>query len=137
MNYSSFVFENNDGIATIRLNDPEKLNALTFQTYGDLEKIMAELASDKSVKVVVLTGTGKGFCSGGSVNDIARQALGLSRAGLKQRARHDHHSFDETRYLAPLEAYVADARTSAQAWLDAYRQRWGKRIEPIFTEAVL
>ena len=45
MNYSSFVFENNDGIATVRLNDPEKLNALTFQTYGDLEKIMAELAS--------------------------------------------------------------------------------------------
>jgi 1,4-dihydroxy-2-naphthoyl-CoA synthase len=59
MNYSSFVFENNDGIATVRLNDPEKLNALTFQTYGDLEKIMAELADDKSVKVVVLTGTGK------------------------------------------------------------------------------
>jgi enoyl-CoA hydratase/carnithine racemase len=70
MNYSSFVFENNDGIATIRLNDPEKLNALTFQTYSDLETIMAELASDNSVKVVVLTGTGKGFCSGGSVNDI-------------------------------------------------------------------
>ena len=70
MNYSSFVFENNDGIATIRLNDPEKLNALTFQTYGDLEKIMAELAGDNTVKVVVLTGTGKGFCSGGSVNDI-------------------------------------------------------------------
>jgi enoyl-CoA hydratase/carnithine racemase len=70
MNYSSFVFENNDGIGTIRLNDPEKLNALTFQTYGDLEKIMAELAGDNTVKVVVLTGTGKGFCSGGSVNDI-------------------------------------------------------------------
>jgi enoyl-CoA hydratase/carnithine racemase len=70
MTYSSFVFENNDGIGTICLNDPEKLNALTFQTYGDLEKIMAEFASDNSVKVVVLTGTGKGFCSGGSVNDI-------------------------------------------------------------------
>jgi enoyl-CoA hydratase/carnithine racemase len=70
MKYSSFVFENDDGIATIRLNDPEKLNALTFQTYGDLEKIMAALADDQSVKVVVLTGTGKGFCSGGSVNDI-------------------------------------------------------------------
>jgi enoyl-CoA hydratase/carnithine racemase len=70
MTYTSFVFENNDGVATIRLNDPEKLNALTFQTYGDLEKIFAELARDDNVKVVVLTGTGKGFCSGGSVNDI-------------------------------------------------------------------
>ena len=70
MSYQHFVFENDDGVATIRLNDPERLNALTFQSYGDLEKIMAELAHDDSVKVIVLTGTGKGFCSGGSVNDI-------------------------------------------------------------------
>jgi len=66
----SFVFENNDGIATIRLNDPERLNALTFQTYRELEKITAELAHDDTAKVVVLTGTGKGFCSGGRVDDI-------------------------------------------------------------------
>jgi enoyl-CoA hydratase/carnithine racemase len=70
MSYTNFVFENDDGVATIRLNDPERLNALTFQSYGDLEKIMAELAHDDSVKVIVLTGTGKGFCSGGSVHDI-------------------------------------------------------------------
>jgi enoyl-CoA hydratase/carnithine racemase len=70
MTYTNFVFENDDGVATIRLNDPDHLNALTFQSYGDLEKIMAELAHDAAVKVVVLTGTGKGFCSGGSVNDI-------------------------------------------------------------------
>jgi hypothetical protein len=43
MAYSNFVFENADGIATIRLNDPEKLNALTFQTYGDLERIFADV----------------------------------------------------------------------------------------------
>ena len=70
MTYTHFVFENDDGVATIRLNDPDRLNALTFQSYGDLEKIMAELAHDDTVKVVVLTGTGKGFCSGGSVTDI-------------------------------------------------------------------
>ncbi len=87
MNYSSFVLDNNDGIATIRLNDPEKLNALTFQTYGDLEKIMAELASDKSVKVVVLTGTGKGFCSGGSVNDIIGPLLKMKGDDLYKFTR--------------------------------------------------
>jgi glutamate--cysteine ligase len=74
---------------------------------------------------------------GASVNDLARQALALSRAGLKQRACRDHHSFDERRYLAPLESYVEDKRTSAEAWLDAYRNDWGNRIEPIFTEAAL
>jgi enoyl-CoA hydratase/carnithine racemase len=70
MSYQTFVYENNDGVVTIRLNDPERLNALTFTTYEELEKIMAELAHDEGAKVVVLTGTGKGFCSGGSVNEI-------------------------------------------------------------------
>jgi enoyl-CoA hydratase/carnithine racemase len=70
MTYRSFVYENSDGIATIRLNDPARLNALTFETYGELEQIMADLAHDKTVKIVVLTGSGKGFCSGGSVNEI-------------------------------------------------------------------
>jgi enoyl-CoA hydratase/carnithine racemase len=70
MSYRSFVYENSDGIATIRLNDPERLNALTFETYRELEKVMGELAHDNSVHVVVLTGTGNGFCSGGNVHEI-------------------------------------------------------------------
>jgi enoyl-CoA hydratase/carnithine racemase len=70
MSYRSIVFKNDDGIGTIRLNDPERLNALTFESYGELEQIMLDLAHDKAVKVVVLTGTGKAFCSGGSVNNI-------------------------------------------------------------------
>jgi enoyl-CoA hydratase/carnithine racemase len=78
MSSRSFVFENNDGIATIRLNDPERLNALTFETYGELEKIMLELGHDSTVKIVVLTGTGKGFCSGGSVNEIIGPLLKMN-----------------------------------------------------------
>jgi enoyl-CoA hydratase/carnithine racemase len=70
MAYSSFAFENHQGIATIRLNDPDKLNALTFETYRDLESIFVDLAADDQVKVVILTGTGRGFCSGGSLTEI-------------------------------------------------------------------
>jgi enoyl-CoA hydratase/carnithine racemase len=70
MIYRSFVYENRDGVATIRLNDPEHLNALTFHTYAELERAMVELGQDDTVKVVVLTGTGKGFCSGGSIHEI-------------------------------------------------------------------
>lgn len=77
MRYQSFVYENSDGIATIRLNDPARLNALTFKTYGELEQIMAELAHDDAVKIVVLTGSGKGFCSGGSVNEIIGKLVQL------------------------------------------------------------
>ncbi len=78
MSYDSFDFDTTDGIATIRFNNPEKLNALTFQTYADLEKIMEDLAHDDAVDVVMITGTGKGFCSGGSVNDIIGPLLSMA-----------------------------------------------------------
>ena len=70
MAYRSFIYEVQDGIATVRLNNPAKLNALTFESYLELERLFHEAASDNAVKVVVLTGTGKGFCSGGSVDEI-------------------------------------------------------------------
>jgi enoyl-CoA hydratase/carnithine racemase len=70
MTYRSFIYELDDGVATVRLNDPERLNALTFESYGELDKFFAAAADDDAIKVVVLTGTGKGFCSGGSVNEI-------------------------------------------------------------------
>jgi enoyl-CoA hydratase/carnithine racemase len=118
MNYSSFVFENNDGIATIRLNDPEKLNALTFQTYGDLEKIMAELADDNSVKVVVLTGTGKGFCSGGSVNDIIGPLLKMKGDDLYKFTRMTCNVVKNVRNLKkPVIAAVNGIAAGAGAML--------------------
>jgi enoyl-CoA hydratase/carnithine racemase len=87
MSYSSFGFDTHEGIATIRLNDPERLNALTFQTYTDLEKVFAEMAHDESVRVVVLTGTGKGFCSGGRVDDIIGPLLKMKADELYRFTR--------------------------------------------------
>lgn len=87
MTSQNLVFENKDGVATVRLNDPKRLNALTFQTYVELEKIMAELAHDRTVKVVVLTGTGKGFCSGGRVDDIIGPLLKMKSDELYEFTR--------------------------------------------------
>jgi len=70
MAYQSLIYEIEDGIATVRLNNPDKLNALTFQTYEELERLFREAAHDDRVKVIVLTGAGRGFCSGGSVHEI-------------------------------------------------------------------
>ena len=78
MPYASFDYDVTDGIATIRLNDPERLNALTFETYAELERAFAAMAADEGVKVVVLTGAGKGFCSGGSVHGIIAKLLDMS-----------------------------------------------------------
>ena len=118
MSYSSFVFENNDGVATIRLNDPERLNALTFQTYADLEKITAEFAHDPTVTVVVLTGTGKGFCSGGRVDDIIGRLLKMKGDELYKFTRMTCNVVKNMRSLKkPIIAAVNGIAAGAGAML--------------------
>lgn len=66
-----FHFETDaDGIARLTFDRPDTLNSLTFEIYGQLEKLFHNLRTDDSVKVIVMTGAGKGFCSGGSVDEI-------------------------------------------------------------------
>lgn len=53
-----------EGVRAVRLNRPDSLNALTFPMYQQLLDILAEIRLDPTVRVMVLTGTGRGFCSG-------------------------------------------------------------------------
>lgn len=59
-----------DGIATIRLNRPERLNAFTFPMIDRWAKVLDQCRRDERVRVVVLTGTGRAFCSGGDVKEM-------------------------------------------------------------------
>ena len=118
MSYSSFVFDNQDGVATIRLNDPDKLNALTFETYADLENTFAEMADDNEVKVVVLTGTGKGFCSGGRVDEIIGPLLKMKGDELYQFTRMTCNVVKNMRNLKkPIIAAVNGIAAGAGAML--------------------
>lgn len=67
---TTFRYEEDGAIATITLDRPERLNALTFEVYAELRDTVAALASRDAVKVVILTGAGRGFCSGGDVDAI-------------------------------------------------------------------
>jgi enoyl-CoA hydratase/carnithine racemase len=118
MSYDHFVYENHDGVATIRLNDPDHLNALTFQVYRDLERIFAELATDDKVKVVVLTGTGKGFCSGGRVDDIIGPLLKMKGDELYKFTRMTCNVVQNMRNLKkPIIAAVNGIAAGAGAML--------------------
>jgi enoyl-CoA hydratase/carnithine racemase len=64
-----------DGVATVTFDRPERLNALTLDVYADLRDLMTELEHHDEVAVVVLSGEGRGFCSGGDVNDIIGRLL--------------------------------------------------------------
>ncbi|PBC85593.1 short chain enoyl-CoA hydratase /Enoyl-CoA hydratase [Streptomyces sp. 2224.1] len=71
-----------DGIATVTLSRPDKLNALTFEAYADLRDLLAELSRERSVRALVLAGEGRGFCSGGDVEEIIGATLGMDTAQL-------------------------------------------------------
>ena len=58
------------GVATITLNRPERLNALTFEIYDELRRTFRRCGHDREVRAVVVTGAGRAFCSGGDVHDI-------------------------------------------------------------------
>ncbi len=83
----SFLYEARDGVATITLNRPERLNALTFEVYRELTEMFATLRDEKEVRVVVITGSGRAFCSGGDVRDIIGELQGRDAAGLLEFTR--------------------------------------------------
>ncbi|MEQ9586499.1 MAG: enoyl-CoA hydratase-related protein [Parvibaculaceae bacterium] len=61
---SELLYKNEDGIATLTLNRPEVRNAVTAGVFLELERLLREIEADDAVRVVVLTGAGKGFCAG-------------------------------------------------------------------------
>ncbi|MCC7071319.1 MAG: enoyl-CoA hydratase family protein [Deltaproteobacteria bacterium] len=75
------------GVATLTLHRPERLNALTFEVYAELRDTFVALDTEPGVRVVVLTGAGKGFCSGGDVEDIIGQLFGKSADELLRFTR--------------------------------------------------
>ncbi|MGI5260770.1 enoyl-CoA hydratase family protein [Streptomyces angustmyceticus] len=71
-----------DGVVTVTLARPDKLNALTFEAYADLRDLLAELSRERSVRALVLAGEGRGFCSGGDVEEIIGATLDMDTGQL-------------------------------------------------------
>src|SRR5438034_8238351 len=83
----SFLYDQADGIATITLNRPERLNAITFEVYHELTDFFVTLRDEKDVRAVVITGAGRAFCSGGDVRDIIGELQGRDAEGLLEFTR--------------------------------------------------
>jgi len=73
MDYENIVFEKTDRIATIRLNRPKYFNALDFKLGDELVSALEVCQDDEEIRVVVLTGEGKAFCSGGDLRLFREQ----------------------------------------------------------------
>jgi len=68
--WNHFRFTVDNGVATVTFDRPQKLNALTFQVYADLRDLLTELPQRDDIRVLVITGNGRGFSSGGDVTEI-------------------------------------------------------------------
>ncbi len=69
-NSFKFSLDGDTGVATVTLDRPDRLNALTFEVYDELRRCFYALHDEDAVRVVVITGAGRAFCSGGDVEDI-------------------------------------------------------------------
>jgi len=77
----------NTQVATITLNRPERLNALTFEVYNELRDTFQRLDSEPGVRAIIITGAGRAFCSGGDVEDIIGALLGRDLKALQDFTR--------------------------------------------------
>jgi enoyl-CoA hydratase/carnithine racemase len=85
--WKHFDFAVNDGVATVTFNRPDKLNALTFEVYADLRDLLAELPQRGDTRVLMITGEGRGFCSGGDVEEIIGELQKFETAELLEFTR--------------------------------------------------
>jgi 2-(1,2-epoxy-1,2-dihydrophenyl)acetyl-CoA isomerase len=81
MAYEKILLAKDNGLATITLNAPDRLNAVSRKMIVELKQCWEELAADTSVRCVLLTGAGRGFCAGADLADPDRDASATADAG--------------------------------------------------------
>jgi enoyl-CoA hydratase/carnithine racemase len=82
MEYKTILFEkSSNGVCKITLNRPDKLNALNTVMRMDLDRAFSEASADTSVRVIVLTGSGRAFCAGADIEQFVSGELGRDAAG--------------------------------------------------------
>ena len=78
MTPKTFRYELDNGIGRITLDRPKTLNSLTFDVYGELRDFFSWLEDDRESRVIVITGEGKGFCSGGDFHEIIKHLVTMN-----------------------------------------------------------
>lgn len=84
---SSFRFEVKDRVGVLTFTRPDTLNSLTFEVYREMRDLFFELEREPEVKAVVITGEGRGFCSGGDVHSIIGELFSRDMPGLVEFTR--------------------------------------------------
>lgn len=111
-----FLYSVENSIATITLNRPEVLNALTLEIYAQLRDLFEDLRYADEVKAVIITGTGRAFCSGGDVHKIIGELLERDMKAHLEFCRMTGHLIRNMRLLPkPILAAVNGLAAGAGA----------------------
>ncbi len=111
-----FLYEVQDGVASITLNRPEALNAITLEIYAQLRDLFEELRYDEAVRVVTITGAGRAFCAGGDVHKIIGAMLDRDMQAHLEFCRMTGHLVRNMRLLPkPIVAAVNGIAAGAGA----------------------
>jgi enoyl-CoA hydratase/carnithine racemase len=86
--YQQILYDVTVGVATVTLNRPDKLNAWTEQMEKEVQAAMAQAEADEGVRVIILTGAGRGFCAGADLEDLGKVA-GTSSPADRERILKD------------------------------------------------
>jgi 2-(1,2-epoxy-1,2-dihydrophenyl)acetyl-CoA isomerase len=81
MTYDTILLAKGEGLATITLNAPDKLNAVSRKMIAELKQCWEELAADETVRAILLTGAGRGFCAGADLADPDRDSSATADSG--------------------------------------------------------
>jgi|SRR5687768_1754423 len=142
MNPRHFRYSEHEGVATIRLDRPERLNALTFDSYAELRDAFLALRRMDQVRAVIVTGTGRAFCSGGDVRDIIGRLFDVPDAELLAFTRMTCDLIENMRLLekpivAALNGTVCGAGAVIAAASDVRLAAEEARIAFLFTKVGL
>ena len=85
--WEHFDYDERDGVATITFSRPERLNALTFDVYGDIRDLTDSLRRRQEIRTLVIRGRGRGFCSGGDVDEIIAELIKKGTRDVYEFAR--------------------------------------------------
>jgi enoyl-CoA hydratase/carnithine racemase len=111
-----FGYDVSKAVATITFDRPDKLNALTIPVYRQLTDLLYRLRSDSGVHAVVITGKGKGFCSGGDVDEIIGQLFAKDSRDILEFTRMTGELIENIRRLdKPVIAAVNGTAAGAGA----------------------
>jgi enoyl-CoA hydratase/carnithine racemase len=109
MDFKTLLYELNDGIATVTLNRPDALNAINMDMRADFTALAEELFFNEAVRVVIFTGAGRAFSTGG---DIAHFEKGWLTPTFRAHSRRLIKFFDDLEMLEkPVVAAINGAAT--------------------------